>query len=304
MCQRGIKQFEIPLISRVMFTAVAQKNLTDAEGYFDEHLAQNDYYAAGEIRPGQWIGAGAERLGLNNAVTRDQFRALCENQNPNNDKRLTQRQEKTNQRRVFYDFTCSAPKSVSVLTVTMDDDRLRRHMKRRHASRFANSKLSPQPRVWKQGNQRDRTTGNLVAAAFTHTSSRALDPLLHTHLPAHNIPPLVRWLLKPLGHPGRYLRKLYRDALAEKFASQEWLDKVLWPPSTGTGALRTARKTQTRCRFRTGILADGRILYASGPAACQSWRPEVAAHAARPASVHNFSVHILAIDGAGPHLCF
>ena len=54
-----------------MFTAVAQKNLADAEGYFDEHLAQNDYYAAGEIRPGQWIGTGAERLGLNNAVTRD-----------------------------------------------------------------------------------------------------------------------------------------------------------------------------------------------------------------------------------------
>jgi hypothetical protein len=30
-------------------------------------------------------------------------------------------------------------------------------------------------RVRKQGNQRDRTTGNLIAAAFTHTSSRALD---------------------------------------------------------------------------------------------------------------------------------
>ena len=65
-----------------MFTAVAQKNLGDAESYFDEHLAQNDYYAAGEIRPGQWIGAGAERLGLKNAVTREQFHALCENQNP------------------------------------------------------------------------------------------------------------------------------------------------------------------------------------------------------------------------------
>ena len=34
------------------------------KSYFDEHLAQNDYYAAGEIRPGQWIGAGAERLGI------------------------------------------------------------------------------------------------------------------------------------------------------------------------------------------------------------------------------------------------
>jgi hypothetical protein len=60
-----------------MFTAVAQKILADAEKYFDEHLAQNDYYAAGEIRPGQWIGAGAEQLGLKNKVAREQFlRAL------------------------------------------------------------------------------------------------------------------------------------------------------------------------------------------------------------------------------------
>jgi hypothetical protein len=58
------------------------KNLGDAESYFDEHLSQNDYYAAGEIRPGQWIGAGAERLGLKGKVTREQFHALCENQNP------------------------------------------------------------------------------------------------------------------------------------------------------------------------------------------------------------------------------
>ena len=47
-----------------MFSAVAHKNLAAAEGYFVEHLAQNDYYAAGEIRPGRWIGSGAERLGL------------------------------------------------------------------------------------------------------------------------------------------------------------------------------------------------------------------------------------------------
>ena len=42
-----------------MFTAVAHKNLAAAEGYFDEHLSQNDYYAAGELRPGQWIGQAA-----------------------------------------------------------------------------------------------------------------------------------------------------------------------------------------------------------------------------------------------------
>ena len=107
-----------------MFSAVAHKNLADAESYFDEHLAQNDYYAAGEIRAGQWIGAGAERLGLGQAVTREQFHALCENQNPNDGERLTPRQLKEDKRRVFYDFTCSPPKSVSVMAVTLDDQRL------------------------------------------------------------------------------------------------------------------------------------------------------------------------------------
>jgi hypothetical protein len=45
----------------------------------------------------------------------------------------------------------------------------------------------------------------------------------------HNIPPLVRaGLLKPLGHPARYCVKHFsRDALMEKFADQEWLNKVV-----------------------------------------------------------------------------
>src|ERR1700744_3768272 len=107
-----------------MFTALVHKNLADAEKYFDEHLTQNDYYAPGEIRAGQWIGLGGEHLGLKGNVTRDQFHALCENQNPQMGERLTQRNQKKGQHRVFYDFTCSAPKSVSVLAVTLDDQRL------------------------------------------------------------------------------------------------------------------------------------------------------------------------------------
>jgi hypothetical protein len=85
-----------------MLTAVAHKNLADAEKYFDEHLAQNDYYAAGEIRPGQWIGAGTKHLGLNQAITRDRFYALYENQNPNDGERLTSRQLKEDKCMVFY----------------------------------------------------------------------------------------------------------------------------------------------------------------------------------------------------------
>src|SRR5665213_1096554 len=169
-----------------MFTAVAHKNLGDAESYFDEHLSQNDYYAAGEIRPGQWIGAGAERLGLKNAVTREQFHALCENQNPETGERLTQRQLKEGQRRVFDDFTCSAAKSVSVLAVTLADERL--VTAHEEATRIAVHELETfaATRVRKQGGQKYRTTGNLAAAAFTHTSSRALDPQLHTHFTVFN----------------------------------------------------------------------------------------------------------------------
>jgi len=169
-----------------MFTAVAHKNLADAESYFDEHLAQNDYYAAGEIRPGQWIGAGAERLGLNEAVTREQFHALCENQNPETGERLTQRSQKEGQRRVFYDFTCSAPKSVSVLAVTLDDQRLIEAHEAAARLAFRELETFAAARVRKQGARKDRPTGNLMAASFVHDSSRELDPQLHTHFTVFN----------------------------------------------------------------------------------------------------------------------
>jgi conjugative relaxase-like TrwC/TraI family protein len=169
-----------------MFTAVSHKNLADAESYFDEHLAQNDYYAAGEIRPGQWIGTGAERLGLNQTVTREQFHGLCENRNPQNDERLTQRQLKVDQRRVFYDFTCSAPKSVSVLAVTLDDQRLVEAHEESARIAFRELETFAAARVRKEGARKDRLTDNLVAAAFVHDSSRALDPQLHTHFTVFN----------------------------------------------------------------------------------------------------------------------
>jgi conjugative relaxase-like TrwC/TraI family protein len=169
-----------------MFTATALKNLAVAREYYDEHLAQNDYYAAGEVRPGQWIGAGAERLGLKDNVTREQFHALCENQNPNDGERLTQRQQKEGQRRVFYDFTCSAPKSVSVLAVMMDDERLMTAHEEAARLAFRELETFAAARVRKQGKQGHRTTGNLVAAAFGHDGSRALDPQLHTHFTVFN----------------------------------------------------------------------------------------------------------------------
>lgn len=168
-----------------MFTGKPQKNRGAATTYFDEHLSHNDYYTqdvAHGQQAGQWIGVGAEQLGLRQgeAVTRDAFLRLCDNQHPETGKRLTQVTAK--ERRVFFDFQCAPPKSVSILAVTMEDRRIvEAH---REASSLALRELEQfaGTRIRKGGVQEsDRTTGNLVGAAFLHTTSRALDPQLHTH---------------------------------------------------------------------------------------------------------------------------
>ena len=107
-----------------MFTAKPQKNRAAATLYFDEHLSHNDYYTQQETQAGYWIGAGAERLGLKSGETvgREAFLRLCDNLHPVDGTKLTQ--VHAADRRIFFDFTCSAPKSVSILAVTMDDKRI------------------------------------------------------------------------------------------------------------------------------------------------------------------------------------
>ena len=171
-----------------MFTGIAQKNKAVAKTYFDEHLSHNDYYTQGEVEVGRWIGVGGEQLGLleGQPVEREAFMSLCDNLHPTTGERLTQRQNGEGNRRIFYDFTCSAPKSVSILAVTMNDERiLRAHQ---DAARFAAKELEQfaATRIRINGAEEDRTTGNLVGAEFLHNSSRALDPQLHTHFTFFN----------------------------------------------------------------------------------------------------------------------
>ena len=101
-----------------MVTAKTQYNLKNAREYFEEHLCVGDYYNEGERVAGEWVGLGAERLGLSGKVRGDDFLRMCENQNPATGETLTQRLnttrteggENTANRRIFYDFTFSPPK--------------------------------------------------------------------------------------------------------------------------------------------------------------------------------------------------
>jgi conjugative relaxase-like TrwC/TraI family protein len=177
-----------------VLTAKTQYNLTNAREYFEEHLCVGDYYDEGQRVAGQWIGTGAEQLGLSGKVRADDFLRLCENQHPATGETLTQRlntvrigngKEEVN-RRVFYDFTFSPPKSVSVVALAGADERIiEAHT---HAVRLALRELEAfaATRVRAGGGHGDRSTGNFAAALFTHDTSRALDPHLHTHCVVFN----------------------------------------------------------------------------------------------------------------------
>jgi conjugative relaxase-like TrwC/TraI family protein len=168
----------------------AQTNLKNAKGYFEEHLSVGDYYAESCNVHGEWIGLGATLLGLEGGVTRDAFVALCENQHPVSNELLTLRRNTVRRsatdsevanRRVFYDFTFSPPKSVSVAALVNEDSRI--GVAHNEAVKIAITELEQfaAARVRRGRTNADRRTSNIVAALFQHDTSRALDPHLHTH---------------------------------------------------------------------------------------------------------------------------
>ena len=174
-----------------MLTIKTQCNLSNAEKYFEEHLQLGDYYSQENRVLGEWFGAGAELLGLAGVVKEADFLKLCRNEHPNGDGTLTQRLKTTRwddeqmavvaNRRVFYDFTFSPPKSVSIQTFVAEDSRIIEAHNR--AIRIAAKELEgfAGTRVHHSKRISERLTGKVVCALFRHETSRALDPHLHTH---------------------------------------------------------------------------------------------------------------------------
>ena len=172
-----------------MVTAKTQYNLKNAREYFEEHLCVGDYYDEGQRVAGEWVGVGAERLGLAGKVRADDFLRLCENQHPATGEKLTPELKTTRikdgqtvaDRRIFYDFTFSPPKSVSLAGFLGDDERIFKAHDRAARVALKNFEDFAATRIRIGGARSERLTGNFAAALFTHDTSRALDPHLHTH---------------------------------------------------------------------------------------------------------------------------
>ena len=177
-----------------VITAKAQHSLANAKSYFQEHLAVGDYYREGQKVSGEWFGEAAKALGLQGAVAEAEFYALCENEHPQTGGCLTQRKntvrlesgETKINRRVFYDFTFSPPKSVSVATLVAGDERILEAHEQAVRAALVELETFAACRVRKNKARDCRITKNIVAALFSHDASRALDPHLHTHCVVFN----------------------------------------------------------------------------------------------------------------------
>ena len=157
-----------------------------AKSYYTASLARGDYYTQAQDVNGFWGGLGSARLGLDGNVEQDQFFRLVENRHPQTGEKLTVRNQ--GNRRVGFDFTFSAMKSISLVQAITGDERIREAFERSVSETMTELEVDARVRV-RQGRQKNhdetRTTGNLVWARFTHLEGRPIagtpDPHLHSH---------------------------------------------------------------------------------------------------------------------------
>ncbi len=205
-------------------------NVRAAKDYFTQHLSRSDYYMrdAQEIA-GEWHGRGAELLGLSGTVDQDSYFRLCENVNPKTGEQLTPRTKAA--RRVTYDFTFDAPKSVTLAYELGGDDRIMDAFRESVKETMGEMEDAMRVRVRKNGAQReDRQTCNMIWGEFIHRTTRPVtedgvslpDPQLHCHAVAINAtfdPAEDRWKAGEFEHLVRdkgYYQAAFHSRFAEK----------------------------------------------------------------------------------------
>ncbi len=205
--------------------------MSDGKGYSSRHLEHSDYYAEGERVAGDWQGRGAKLLGLDGPVKTEDFESLRQGLDPRTKEFLRVRHSadrtavdgsRLAQGRSLYDFTISAPKSVSVLAILGGDHRLIEAHRTAVAEALKEIETYAASRVRQAGANENRSTGNMVLAIYHHDTSRELDPQLHTHAVAANLTfdgAEGRWKAlqaSDIYERRAYLSEVYRNALARK----------------------------------------------------------------------------------------
>lgn len=201
-----------------MLKVVPSRNAASAVKYFREGLIRDDYYFKEKEVESEWLGKGAERLGLEGKVAEKDFAALVNNRDPNTGKKLTPRDKKD--RRPGYDAMLTAWKSVSVMDALYGCSDAREAFCQA-GDEMITQKAEPEmcTRVRKGGKDHDRVTANMICSAFVHSRSRPVngksDPHLHKHYYLQNVtwdPVENRWKAAQVGEMKSKAPDLQLDA--------------------------------------------------------------------------------------------
>jgi conjugative relaxase-like TrwC/TraI family protein len=149
-----------------------------------------DYYLREGEEPGRWLGGGADALGLCGLVAAGDLRAVLDGRDPVDGTQLVRGPGGDRARTPGFDLTFKAPKSVSLLGA-LGDHEVRAEVSAAHAGAVeaALAYLEDHAAFLRRGRGGTELVpaAGLVAAAFTHRTSRAGDPALHTHVLVANM---------------------------------------------------------------------------------------------------------------------
>ena len=208
-----------------MFTmAKVKDDSSTGHNFMFDHLSCNDYYSENEKIVGHWYGKLSEEFGIKgHEIMAAEFVAIQKNENPWAGGKLTPAVRSGSSR--FFDFQCSAQKSVSIMAVVMNDQRLSEAHSECVKEALSEMEKFVSCRMRKgalHGTEKLEVTGNMIAGLYDHNVSRALDPQIHTHCVVAN----VTWceseqrykalseyeILKAI----RYCGKFYQNAMAKR----------------------------------------------------------------------------------------
>ena len=170
-------------------------------------------------------------LELSGRVDKESYFRLCDNLDPRTAEPLTPRTKAD--RRVSYDFTFNAPKSVTLARELGGDDRIDTAFRDSVKETMEEMENKMKARVRTEGRDENRPTCNMVWAEFIHRTARPVtedgvslpDPHLHCHAVALNAtydPVEQRWKagqFETLVRDKGYYQAVFHSRLARKLAA-------------------------------------------------------------------------------------
>ena len=172
-----------------MMTVKAVKSAGQAKSYFGKEAKLEKeigaYYTSDNaFGGGQWMGRGAEELGLRGAVGVHQFEKALDGRLPGG---ITIAPKSDGTRRPGNDCVFQAPKSFSLMALAVGDERLIAVHDRAVAKAVAWIEEQHQFARLGQGGKIRELTGKSVVAAFRHATARPVNGDVAAHLHTHAV---------------------------------------------------------------------------------------------------------------------